>query len=255
MLNTILNTIIIEDEKAARQNLIGALMNIDANLNVVTELSSVKESIEYFSSSPQADLIFCDVQLEDGLSFEIFSKMEIRTPTIFITGYDQFVMNAFEYNGIDYLLKPVSEDELKKAITKYRTLEKHFSNQASISNLVQYVSRKKTRLIVKKGLENISLRLEDVVLFFTENKIVYVVDQWGKKYLIDKNLGELEEDLDHSVFFRANRQYIVNINFIKGFKPYEKVKLQVDLVPSELNYSIIISQETAPAFRKWMYEA
>jgi DNA-binding LytR/AlgR family response regulator len=110
-------------------------------------------------------------------------------------------------------------------------------------------------LIVKKGLESISLRLEDIVLFFTENKIVYVVDQWGKKYLIDRNLGELEEDLDNNIFFRANRQYIVNINYIKGFKPYEKVKLQIDLVPAELNYSIIISQETAPAFRKWMYEA
>lgn len=250
-----LNTIIIEDERLARQNLISALTNIDANVNVQAQLSSVQESIEYFSKDPQADLIFCDVQLEDGLSFEIFSKIEIRTPVIFITGYDQFVMNAFEYNGIDYLLKPVSEDELQKAIVKYKKLEKHFSNQPSLDNLVQYVSRKKTRLIVKKGMENISLRLEDIVLFFTENKIVYVVDQWGKKYLIDKNLGELEEDLDTSIFFRANRQYIVNINFIKGFKPYEKVKLQVDLLLSELNYSIIISQETAPAFRKWMHEA
>jgi len=251
-----LNTIIIEDEKSARQSLINALLNIDANVNVVAQLSSVKESIEYFSRAPQADLIFCDVQLEDGLSFEIFSRIEIRTPVIFITGYDQFVMNAFEYNGIDYLLKPVSEDELQKAIIKYRKLEEHFSNQPSLNNLVQYVTtRKKMRLIVKKGMENISLRLEDIVLFFTENKIVYVVDQWGKKYLIDKNLGELEEDLDTSIFFRANRQYIVNINFIKGFKPYEKVKLQVDLIPSDLNYCIIISQETAPAFRRWMYEA
>ena len=251
-----LNTVIIEDEKSARHNLINALLNIDANVNVVAQLSSVKESIEYFSHSPQAELIFCDVQLEDGLSFEIFSKIEIRTPVIFITGYDQFVMNAFEYNGIDYLLKPVSEAELQKAITKYRKLEKHFSNQPSLNNLVQYVSsRKKTRLIVKKGMENISLRLEDIVLFFTENKIVYVVDQWGKKYLVDKNLGELEEELESSIFFRANRQYIVNINYIKGFKPYEKVKLQVDLIPPDLNYSIIISQETAPAFRKWMHEA
>jgi DNA-binding LytR/AlgR family response regulator len=165
-------------------------------------------------------------------------------------------MNAFEYNGIDYLLKPVSEDELQKAIIKYRKLEKHFSNQPSLNNLVQYVNtRKKTRLIVKKGMENISLRLDDIVLFFTENKIVYVVDQWGKKYLVDKNLGELEEDLDNTIFFRANRQYIVNINYIKGFKPYEKVKLQVDLILPDLNYCIIISQETAPAFRKWMHEA
>jgi DNA-binding LytR/AlgR family response regulator len=251
-----LNTVIIEDEKTARQSLVHSLLGIDANINVIAQLSSVKESIDFFSRTPQADLIFCDVQLEDGLSFEIFSKIEIRTPVIFITGYDQFVMNAFEYNGIDYLLKPVSEHELQKAITKYRKLEKHFSNQSSLDNLVQYVaSRKKTRLIVKKGMENISLRLEDIVLFFTENKIVYVVDQWGKKYLVDRNLGELEEDLDGAIFFRANRQYIVNINYIKGFKPYEKVKLQVDLAIPDLNYSIIISQETAPAFRKWMHEA
>src|SRR5436190_15415760 len=201
-----LNTIIIEDEKAARQNLINALMNIDANLNVAAELSSVRESIEYFSTAPEADLIFCDVQLEDGLSFEIFSKIEIRTPVIFITGYDKFVMNAFEYNGIDYLLKPVSEDELRKAITKYRRLESHFNDQPSIHNLAQYVARRRTRLIVKKGLENIPLRLEEIVLFFTENKIVYVVDKWSKKYIVDKNLGELEEELDTAVFFRANRQ-------------------------------------------------
>jgi two-component system, LytTR family, response regulator len=251
-----LNTVIIEDEKTARQSLTHSLLSIDANINVIAQLSSVKESIDFFSRTPQADLIFCDVQLEDGLSFEIFSKIEIRTPVIFITGYDQFVMNAFEYNGIDYLLKPVSEHELQKAITKYRKLEKHFSNPSSLDSLVQYVSsRKKTRLIVKKGMENISLRLEDIVLFFTENKIVYVVDQWGKKYLVDRNLGELEEDLDGAIFFRANRQYIVNINYIKGFKPYEKVKLQVDLAIPDLNYSIIISQETAPAFRKWMHEA
>jgi two-component system, LytTR family, response regulator len=250
-----LNTIIIEDEKSARQNLITVLAKADPGVNVVAELSSVKESIEYFSNTSKADLIFCDVQLEDGLSFEIFSKVEIRTPVIFITGYDQFVMNAFEYNGIDYLLKPVCEDELKKAIIKYHRFEKHFNTQTSISNLVQYVSRKRTRLIVKKGLENLSLRLEDIVLFYTENKIVYVVDKWSKKFIVDKNLGELEEELDAAIFFRANRQFIININYIKGFKSYEKVKLQLDLINPELNYSIIISQETAPAFRRWMQEA
>ncbi len=250
-----LKTIIIEDEKSASQNLIMALANVDPGVNVVAELSSVRESIEYFVNNAKADLIFCDVQLEDGLSFEIFSKVEIKTPVIFITGYDQFVMNAFDYNGIDYLLKPVCEDELKKAIIKYHKLETHFSNQPSINSLVQYVSRKKTRLIVKKGLENLSLRLDDVVLFYTENKIVYVVDKWAKKFIVDKNLGELEEELDSGIFFRANRQFIINVNYIKGFKSYEKVKLQLDLINPELNYSIIISQETAPAFRKWMHEA
>src|SRR6516164_5953006 len=105
-----INTIIIEDEKLARQGLINALVSIDESVNVIAQLSSVRESVEYFTSAPGADLIFCDVQLEDGLSFEIFTKVEIKTPVIFVTGYDQFVRNAFEYNGIDYLLKPVCED-------------------------------------------------------------------------------------------------------------------------------------------------
>ena len=252
-----LNTIIIEDEKPARENLMNALARIDPDVIFQAQFSNVKESIEYFANLPQADLIFSDVQLEDGLSFEIFRRHSINIPVIFITGYDQFMMNAFEYNGIDYLLKPVNEDELRKAIIKYRMLEKHFNNQPSLNKLVQYVSnRKKTRLVVKKGLENISLRLEDIVLFYTENKIVFVIDRYGKKYLADKNLGELEVELDDLVFFRANRQYIININFVKGFKSFEKVKLQVDLILPELNqHCIIISQETAPAFRKWMSEA
>ena len=200
-----LNTIIIEDEKAARQNLINALMNMDANLNVVAQLSSVAKAYEYFPTAPEADLIFCDVQLEDGLSFEIFSKIEIRTPVIFITGYDQFVMNAFEYNGIDYLLKPVSEDELQKAIVNTENWKNILATSLHRVTWCNMYTRKKTRLIVKKGLENISLRLEEIVLFFTENKIVYVVDQWGKKYLIDRNLGELEEDLGQQYFFSGKQ--------------------------------------------------
>jgi len=166
-------------------------------------------------------------------------------------------MNAFEYNGIDYLLKPVSKDDLSKAIMKYKMLEKHFnSGSKRMHNLIhQFGSKKKTRLLVRKGLENISLRLDEIALFYTENKIVYVVDHTGKKYLVDKNLTDLEEELDDSMFFRANRQYIVNINYVKGFKAYEKVKLLVDLTLPEISHCIIISQETAPAFRKWMYEA
>jgi DNA-binding LytR/AlgR family response regulator len=104
-------------------------------------------------------------------------------------------------------------------------------------------------------MENIAMRLEDIVLFYTENKIVYVIDKNGKKYMTDKNLSDLEDELDDVIFFRANRQYIVNLNYVKGFKAYEKVKLLVDLIIPELNHCIIISQETAPAFRKWMYEA
>jgi DNA-binding LytR/AlgR family response regulator len=251
-----LNTVIIEDERPAYESLVSTLSAVADDVQVITRLASVRESISYLSKQPSPDLIFSDVQLGDGLSFEIFSQVSIRTPVIFITCYDHFMMNAFEYNGIDYLLKPVDKNDLLKALVKYRMLERHFSDHQPFHNLVQYVSdHKKKRLIVKKGLENISLRLDEVVLFYTENKIVYAIDRLGKKYLADHNLAELEETLDQESFFRANRQYIVNINYIRGFKPYEKVKLQVELTLPELNHCIIVSQEMAPQFRDWMYKA
>ena len=254
-----LNAIIIEDEKPAMEVLVKMLGQMSTGVNIKARLTSVKESIEYLTSHPGADIIFCDVQLSDGLSFEIFKQTGVQTPVIFTTGYDKFVMMAFENNGIDYLLKPVCKSDLDKALLKYRKLQTHFSHQdvsAPIENLVKFISdRKKTRLLVKKGTENIALRLEDITLFYTENKVVYVLDRFSKKYISDKTLTELEEELDQNTFFRANRQYIININYIRGFKPFEKVKLSVDLNIPEINHSITISQETAPAFRKWMFEA
>jgi len=251
-----LNTVIIEDERPALENLAAAITSIADDIHIVARLGSVRESIEFLSQKPDVDLIFSDVQLSDGLSFEIFSQGNVRTPVIFITGYDEFMMNAFEYNGIDYLLKPVDREDLRKALTKYRMLEKHFTDHHSLKSLLQYVGEhKKKRMIVKKGMENISLRLDDIVLFYTENKIVYVVDRWGKKYLADKNLSEMEEELNETTFFRANRQYIININFIRGFKAYEKVKLIVDLTLPDLNHCVIVSQEMAPQFREWMHNA
>lgn len=117
------------------------------------------------------------------------------------------------------------------------------------------IKKRKTRLLVQKGIENILLKLDDIVLFYTESKIVYVIDKYEKKYLIYSNLSELENELDLLLFFRANRQFIININFIKSFRAYEKVKIKVELNIAELNYCIIISQETAPLFRKWINEA
>jgi DNA-binding LytR/AlgR family response regulator len=251
-----LNAVIIEDERPAMESLITTLSSITDEVQVIARLGSVKESIEFLSKPSDIDIIFSDVQLNDGLSFEIFNKSNIRIPVIFITGYDEFMLNAFEYNGIDYLLKPVDKESLSKALIKYKMLEKHFANNHSIDGLMKYLgNHKKKRMLVKKGMESISLRLDDVVLFYTENKIVYVLDRWGKKYLADKNLAELEAELDENTFFRANRQYIVNINFIRGFKSYEKVKLILELTQSDINHCIIISQEMAPQFREWMHNA
>ena len=211
-----LNAVIIEDERPALENLITNLSLLADDIKITARLGSVRESIEWLSQKPAVDLIFSDVQLSDGLSFEIFSQGNVRTPVIFITGYDEFMMNAFDYNGIDYLLKPVDKEDLRKALTKYRMLEKHFTDHHSLNSLLQYVGdHKKKRILVKKGMENISLRLDDVVLFYTENKIVYVVDRWGKKYIADKNLGEMENELDEN-FSSGPTVNILSISILSG---------------------------------------
>lgn len=251
-----LNTIIIEDEKPAFESLVSTLADVAQDVKVITRLGTIRESIQFLSNPNDIDLIFCDVQLGDGLSFEIFNHVNIRIPVIFITCYEDFLMNAFENNGIDYLLKPVDKKELHKSLSKYRMLERHFSEHQPYYKLVQHMyEHKKKRLIVRKGTEHISLKLDDIVLFFTENKIVYAVDRDGRKYLADHNLSELEQTLDPDTFFRANRQYIVNINYIRSFKTHEKVKLHIDLTIPEINHSIIVSQEMAPQFRDWMHNA
>ena len=254
-----LNAIIIEDEKPAMEVLVKMLSQVSTEVHVQARLDSVKKSIEYITCNPDADIIFSDVQLSDGLSFDIFSQTGVQIPVIFITGYDHYIMMAFENNGIDYLMKPVNKADLDKALLKYNKLQTHFSHTVAtspVANLEKFINgRKKTRLLVKKGLENIAVRLEDIALIYTQNKLVYVIDRYSKKYLSDKTLTELEEELDKTVFFRVNRQYIVNINYVRSFKPHEKVKLLIDITIPEINHSIVISQETAPAFRKWMHDA
>jgi DNA-binding LytR/AlgR family response regulator len=254
-----IKTVIIEDEKKAADYLARMLHEVEPDISVLYVAESVESGIQYLSGNGKVDVIFSDVQLGDGLSFSIFERVNINVPIVFITGYDRFMMDAFENNGIDYLLKPIDKDDLRKALRKYKNLEQHFAaekNDAALNQLLNYVNGgKKKRMLVRKGIENITMPLSDVVLFYTENKIVHAVDKAGRRYMVDKNLGDLEEELDDKTFFRANRQYIVNINYIRSFKPYERVKLWVDLTLPDVDHSIIVSQETAPMFRKWVMEA
>jgi DNA-binding LytR/AlgR family response regulator len=249
---TMIKTILIEDERLIAEDFRKMLEMNREETELIGTFSTVRDSVEYLSHNEQPDLIFSDVQLPDGLSFDIFNQVSIRVPVIFITGYDQFMVNAFEHNGIDYLLKPVDENDLEKALIKYKSLEKHFSSYRSFVN--SFRQKTKTRLIVKKGIINIALKTDEIAIIYTEDKLVFVIDREGKKYRVDKNLAELENELDPAIFFRANRQYIINIGFIKSYRSYEKVKLQVDLAMPELNHHIVVSQEAAPDFRKWISE-
>ncbi len=246
-----IKTVIIEDEKKVAEDFKAMLLKASSETEIIGSFSTVRESVEYFSANKAPDLIFSDVQLPDGLSFDIFNQVNIKSPVVFVTGYDQFILNAFEHNGIDYLLKPVDEKDLSKTLAKYKTLEHHFSQQSFFRTFRQ---KFKTRLMVRKGIENIPLQVQDIAIIYTENKLVYVIDKEGKKYIADKHLNELEHELDSTIFFRVNRQYIVNIGFVKSYRTYEKVKLQVDLTMPELHHHIVISQEMAPCFRKWINE-
>lgn len=246
-----IKTVIIEDEKKIAEEFRAMLLKASPGTEVMASISTVRESVEYFSANKTPDLIFSDVQLSDGLSFDIFNQVNIKCPVVFVTGYDKFILNAFEHNGIDYLLKPVDEKDLYKAVARYKTLESHFTQHSFIH---LFKEKFKTRLLVKRGIENISLPVQDIAIIYTENKLVYVTDKEGKKYITDKHLSELEQELDESIFFRVNRQYIINIGFIKSYRSYEKVKLQVDLTMPELQHHIVVSQEMASCFRKWISE-
>ncbi len=247
-----IKTVIIEDEKRIAEEFKAMLLKASSEMEILGSFSTVRESVEYLSANTAPDLIFSDVQLADGLSFDIFNQVNIKTPVVFVTGYDKFILNAFENNGIDYLLKPVDERDLTRTLAKYKTLENHFSQHAFFR---LFRPKFKTRLMVKKGIESIPLLVQDIVIIYTENKLVYVIDKDGRKYIADKHLSELEQELDNSIFFRVNRQYIVNVSFIKSYKSYEKVKLQVDLTMPDLHHHhIVVSQEMAPSFRKWISE-
>ena len=251
-----MKVLIVEDERPASENLVEELQAIDDNIDVVAGCNSVDETVRWLSRNPQPDLILMDIQLSDGLSFNIFKACEVTCPVIFTTAYDKYLNQAFEYSSIDYLLKPISQDKLKNAIKKYKTLRSHFVNsQSSLPDYFNNHDRKRSRILVRKGIEFQAIRMEDTGYFFTEHKLIFVVDKENRKYMAEKsNLSELEEELDKNVFYRANRKYIINANYIKRFKPLERSKISVELT-LPVNEDIIISQENSASFKKWFAQS
>ena len=247
-----MNVLIIEDEKPAYECLLSELQAIENNLNVVAALSCVRDTVQWLSQNPAPDLIFMDVQLSDGPSFNIFKSVNVTCPVIFTTAYDKYLTEAFEYNSIDYILKPIDQDKLRGAMKKYKGLQQHFlGNYSSVfNNFNSTQEKKKSRIIVKRGMEFQAIRTEDIVYFFTEHKLVFLVDKDNRKYMAEaNNLAELELELDANMFYRANRKYIVNANFIRRFKPLERSKISVELT-LPVDEEIIVSQENSSAFKK-----
>lgn len=245
--------VIIEDEKPAAEKLTKALQKQNSAFNIEAVLDSNAVAEQWFANHSMPDLLFMDIELSDGLSFQILDKVNITCPIIFCTAYDEYWQEAFEHNGIDYLLKPVSDDKLQQAINKYETLKKYFAK--NLQQLLQSQQKQtpgyKKRFLVKRGSDYISIKAEDIAYFYATHKLVCMVDQQNQKFILDQSLADLEKETDPTLFYRVNRKYLVNIASIQKIKSYPKSKLELELQPAAPE-EVIVSQESAAAFKEWM---
>jgi len=250
-----MNIIIIEDEKPSARRLQRMLNSLDVEVN--TMLHSVEESIEWFQNNEHPDLIFLDIQLSDGLSFEIFEAIDIKSAVIFTTAYDEYALKAFKFNSIDYLLKPIEEEELEIAVEKYK--ERVPTNQSVTLDfndikklLVNPIEREyKKRFSVKVGQYLKLINIEDIECFYSENKGTYAFTNDKRNYLLDLTLDQLGEELEPDVFFRTSRKFFVNINAIKDMVSYTNSRLQIKLKHFS-EQDIIVARERVKDFKNWL---
>ena len=250
-----MKVIIIEDEKPSARRLQRMLNAL--HVEAETMLHSVEESIEWFQNNEHPDLIFLDIQLSDGLSFEIFEAIEIKSAIIFTTAYDEYALQAFKLNSIDYLLKPIDDEELEKAVNKYK--DRSFEKQSVTLNfddikklLVNPIDREyKKRFSIKVGQHLKLINIDDIECSYSENKGTYLYTTEGRNYLLDTTLEQLEDELEPQIFFRINRKFFVNINAIKDMISYTNSRLQIKL-NSYNEQDVIVARERVKDFKTWL---
>ena len=252
-----MNVLIIEDEATAARGLKKLLHKHDSSITVAACLDSVKSAVIWFNANYPPDLIFMDIQLADGLSFEIFKQTPIKTPVIFTTGYDQYAIKAFKVNSVDYLLKPIDEQALANSIKKYNELKAHYSkhNQSRIDSMIETISATfkdyKSRFLVKKGSKLSYIPTNEIAYFFSEDKVTFLKTYEDQKFIINNTLDHLDNLLNPDEFFRANRKFILAAESIHNFESYFKGRLAVYVNPKS-DELIIVSQEKASLFKGWL---
>ncbi|MBT8293248.1 MAG: LytTR family DNA-binding domain-containing protein [Eudoraea sp.] len=251
-----MKVVIVEDELAASENLTYLLKKLNPDIEVLTVLDSVRSSVAYFSKPNEAELVFMDIHLADGLSFEIFDKVKIIKPVIFTTAYDQYALKAFKVNSIDYLLKPVDEDELAKALNQFEVQSKLDSPPAlemeGLLNLIKSSNKtyKETYLVSHRD-QLIPIKTSSFAYLYIDTGIVKGVTKDNKSYTLDKNLEDIENELDPSYFYRVNRQFIVHKDAIANIKYYFNGKLILNVSPV-FKEKIVVSKAKSAAFKKWI---
>jgi two-component system response regulator LytT len=250
-----MKVLIIEDEAPAVRKLRGLLNNQDTDIEVLADIDTVEEAVEWLSNNPSPDVIFSDIQLADGVSFEIYSKVPPKCPIIFTTAYDEYALKAFELNSLDYLLKPYTEEQFIRAFQKIKTSSPNVNEVDKIKSVLAQLNIKsnqyKERFLVSKAGVLLPIKVEDVAYFYTEDKTINLVTKTKERYFISSSLDELEVILNPSNFYRVNRQYIVNANAIVKIENFFNGKLVIQLNPNA-PHEVVVSRARATSFKNWM---
>ncbi|MEP2026243.1 MAG: LytTR family DNA-binding domain-containing protein [Reichenbachiella sp.] len=249
-----MKVLIVEDEGIAAERLIQLLGQIDHTIEIVEHLDSVKSVVDWFQLNTSPDLAFFDIQLADGLSFEIFNQVDINCPIIFTTAYDQYAIEAFKVNSIDYLLKPMVTEDLQRALDKFNK-QKSPTQSVDVSalmNLMQQQNKSyKERFVIKVGEHLKSVLTEDVEIFLSENKATYLLTKENKKFIVDFTLDQIQEAIDPKSFFRINRKYLIHIDGIKDIITYSNSRLKLELHHFNAD-DLIVSREKVALFKEWL---
>lgn len=243
--------VIIEDEVIAADYLEKMIKLYDPSVEVMAKLDSVSSSVIWFQQN-QPDLIFLDIHLGDDISFKIFEQVDIRIPVIFTTAYDHYAIRAFKLNSIDYLLKPIDQNELIASIEKYKSFGNPKTDLRMLTELINLQKPNyQERFLVSSGQKLRSVQTSDIAYFFAEQKLSFLVDQSGKQFIVDQSLDKLETLIDPQQFFRINRQFIVSFRAIKNMISYSKSRVKLELEP-QIDKETIVSVERASDFKNWL---
>lgn len=254
---TTMRVMILEDEPPAMAQLVLAVKAYDPEIEVIATLGSVREAAKALSGGLSPDLILADIHLSDTTSLQLFERVEVRCPVVFVTAYDAYLLQAFERGAIDYVLKPIEPARLAAALDKYLRLRAHFAGKVKevAAELAAPAkgkgARPRERILARRGMDLLAVPVERVAWFMSEHRLTIVCEKDGAKHMVDETLGELEETLDPRRFFRLNRQYLAQVDAVKSFRSVGKGRLSVLLEPRP-DDEVVVSQERGAEFRDWV---
>ncbi len=250
-----MKVLIVEDEPLAARRLKDLVTKIDPVIQVMAVLDSVKSSVEWIRENEPPELVFMDIQLADGLSFEIFEQAEVKAPVVFTTAYDEYAIKAFKVNSIDYLLKPIDEDGLTGALNKFKTLVRSDFQRSVLERIgltMEMLTRKyKERFVTKVGEHLKFIEVGDVLFFFSEEKITFCKTKDARKHILDFTMDQVEQLVDPSKFYRVNRKYMVSLSAITDMISHTNSRLKLVLKGSE-DSEVIVARERVQEFKAWL---